>query len=79
MPEPNVAGFERVFFRNNGRTGGHSMNEAVLALQSVSISLRQSGCTDYEKPFVYLLFGKGQRALLVDTGFSSWKPGATFC
>ena len=29
--------------------------------------LRQSGCTDYEKPFVYLLFGK-QRALLFDTG-----------
>jgi len=29
--------------------------------------LRQSGCTDYEKPFVYLLFGK-QSALLYDTG-----------
>jgi hydroxyacylglutathione hydrolase len=29
--------------------------------------LRQSGCTDYEKPFVYLLFGK-ERALLLDTG-----------
>ena len=29
--------------------------------------LRQSGCTDYEKPFVYLFFGK-QRALLFDTG-----------
>jgi len=29
--------------------------------------LRQSGCTDYEKPFVYLLFGK-KTALLYDTG-----------
>jgi len=29
--------------------------------------LRQSGCTDYEKPFLYLLFGK-ERALLLDTG-----------
>jgi glyoxylase-like metal-dependent hydrolase (beta-lactamase superfamily II) len=29
--------------------------------------LRQSGCTDFEKPFVYLLFGK-DRALLLDTG-----------
>lgn len=29
--------------------------------------LRQSGCTDFEKPFVYLLFGK-ERALLLDTG-----------
>ncbi|HWJ34186.1 MAG TPA: MBL fold metallo-hydrolase [Steroidobacteraceae bacterium] len=29
--------------------------------------LRQSGCTDFEKPFIYLLFG-GERALLLDTG-----------
>jgi hypothetical protein len=29
--------------------------------------LRQSGCTDYEKPFVFLLFG-ADRALLLDTG-----------
>src|SRR5580658_8697147 len=29
--------------------------------------LRESGCTDYEKPFLYLFFGR-QRALLEDTG-----------
>jgi hydroxyacylglutathione hydrolase len=29
--------------------------------------LRQSGCTDFEKPFVFLLFGT-QRALLLDSG-----------
>jgi hydroxyacylglutathione hydrolase len=29
--------------------------------------LRQSGCINYEKPFLYLIFGK-QQALLVDTG-----------
>jgi glyoxylase-like metal-dependent hydrolase (beta-lactamase superfamily II) len=29
--------------------------------------LRQSGCTNYEKPFLYLIFGDGQ-VLLVDTG-----------
>jgi glyoxylase-like metal-dependent hydrolase (beta-lactamase superfamily II) len=29
--------------------------------------LRQSGCIDYEKPFLYLLFGK-DKALLEDTG-----------
>lgn len=29
--------------------------------------LRQSGCTDYEKPFVYLIFGT-DRGLLLDTG-----------
>jgi hydroxyacylglutathione hydrolase len=29
--------------------------------------LRESGCTNYEKPFLYLIFGK-DRALLIDTG-----------
>ena len=29
--------------------------------------LRQSGCSNYEKPFLYLLFGK-EKALLLDTG-----------
>ena len=29
--------------------------------------IRQSGCLDYEKPFVFLLFGK-ERGLLLDTG-----------
>jgi glyoxylase-like metal-dependent hydrolase (beta-lactamase superfamily II) len=29
--------------------------------------LRQSGCTDFEKPFVFLIFGR-ERALLLDTG-----------
>jgi len=29
--------------------------------------LRESGCTNYEKPFLYLFLG-GERALLVDTG-----------
>jgi hydroxyacylglutathione hydrolase len=29
--------------------------------------LRESGCTNYEKPFLYLFFGK-EKALLIDTG-----------
>src|SRR3954471_16044708 len=29
--------------------------------------LRESGCLNYEKPFLYLIFGK-ERALLLDTG-----------
>ncbi len=33
--------------------------------------LRESGCTDYEKPFLFLFFGK-DKALLLDTG--SGKP-----
>jgi glyoxylase-like metal-dependent hydrolase (beta-lactamase superfamily II) len=31
--------------------------------------LRQSGCTNFEKPFLYLIFGR-ERVLLVDTGAS---------
>jgi glyoxylase-like metal-dependent hydrolase (beta-lactamase superfamily II) len=31
------------------------------------VILRQSGCTNYEKPFLFLLFGR-DKALLVDTG-----------
>src|SRR3977135_2830197 len=38
--------------------------------------LRQSGCTHYEKPFLYLIFGK-DRALLVDTG-AGVSDAATF-
>lgn len=29
--------------------------------------IRQSGCTNFEKPFLYLLFGRG-KAMLIDTG-----------
>jgi glyoxylase-like metal-dependent hydrolase (beta-lactamase superfamily II) len=35
--------------------------------------LRESGCTHYEKPFLYLIFGR-ERALLVDTGASDAAP-----
>jgi glyoxylase-like metal-dependent hydrolase (beta-lactamase superfamily II) len=38
--------------------------------------LRQSGCTDFEKPFVFLLFG-GERALLLDTGSRRGNPAPT--
>lgn len=34
--------------------------------------LRQSGCVHYEKPFLYLLFGR-ERAMLLDTG--AGRPG----
>ncbi len=37
--------------------------------------VRQSGCLDYEKPFLYLLFGK-ERALLVDTGSRNFPAAA---
>jgi hydroxyacylglutathione hydrolase len=38
--------------------------------------LRQSGCTHYEKPFLYLIFGK-EKALLLDTGAGTPQTAAT--
>jgi glyoxylase-like metal-dependent hydrolase (beta-lactamase superfamily II) len=43
----------------------HAYNDDLLIL-------RQSGCVHYEKPFLYLLFGR-ERALLLDTG--AGRPG----
>ena len=43
----------------------------VHEYNSTFIILRQSGCTNFEKPFLYLLLGSRQ-ALLIDTG----APGA---
>jgi glyoxylase-like metal-dependent hydrolase (beta-lactamase superfamily II) len=37
--------------------------------------LRESGCTNYEKPFLYLFFGN-DRALLVDTGAGASEAAA---
>src|SRR5258708_26364867 len=37
--------------------------------------LRQSGCTHYEKPFLYLIKGS-ERALLIDTGAGKPEVGA---
>src|SRR5580704_5713060 len=52
-------------------TGGPNCLEVpdwqVQQYNSTFLILRESGCTHYEKPFLYLIFGK-ERALLVDTG-----------
>lgn len=39
----------------------------VHSYNATFVILRQSGCTHYEKPFLYLIVGS-ERALLVDTG-----------
>ena len=52
-------------------TGGPNCLEIpdwqVQQYNSTFFILRESGCTNYEKPFLYLILGK-ERALLVDTG-----------
>src|SRR6266487_5948582 len=62
------------------QTGGPNCLELpawqVHEYNSTFYILRESGCTHYEKPFLYLIFGT-RRVLLIDTGAgnpSTWKP-----
>ena len=70
-PEPNGAGLERGSFPSQWTTGGPDCSTVpkwqVHAYNSDFYLLRESGCTNYEKPFLYLFFGQ-ERALLQDTG-----------
>src|SRR5215467_13219351 len=70
-PEPNGAGLERGALPSQWVTGGPDCSKVpkwqVHAYNSDLYILRESGCTNYEKPFLYLFFGH-ERALLQDTG-----------
>src|SRR5262249_52885437 len=66
-----VPGVEQGVFPSSWITGGPNCLE-VPAWQIHEYNpnlyiLRESGCTHYEKPFLYLFFG-ADRALLIDTG-----------
>ncbi len=70
-PQPNGAGLETGSVPASWPPSGPNCIEVPDYLvhqynQNLFI-IRQSGCLDYEKPFVYLLFGK-DRGLLLDTG-----------
>ena len=52
---------------------GHAPQFMAHEYNPTFIILRQSGCTNFEKPFLYLLLGSRQ-ALLVDTGASPGCP-----
>jgi hydroxyacylglutathione hydrolase len=71
LPEPDGGPIQRGVLPARWATGGpHCMEMAEWQVHEYNPSLyilRQSGCTDFEKPFVYLLFGT-QKALLLDTG-----------
>jgi hydroxyacylglutathione hydrolase len=71
IPQPDGGGVQPGTLPLTWQTGGpncmdlpdwqiHEYNEDFYIL-------RESGCTNYEKPFLYLIFGKS-RALLIDTG-----------
>ncbi len=71
-PEPNGAGLEEGTIPDRWITGGPVCNETspkwqVHAYNADVYIIRESGCTNYEKPFLYLFFGK-DKALLQDTG-----------
>ena len=71
FPEPDGGNLERGVLPQHWMSGGPKCMEMpewqVHEYNPTFFILRQSGCTDYEKPFVYLIFGR-ERALLFDTG-----------
>lgn len=71
FPEPNGGSVERGVLPDHWATGGPKCMEMpewqVHEYNPNLYLLRQSGCTDYEKPFIFLIFGK-DKALLLDTG-----------
>jgi hydroxyacylglutathione hydrolase len=70
-PYPNGGGVRPGVLPANWISGGPNCIEVpdwqVHAYNEDFYILRQSGCVNYEKPFLYLLFGK-DKALLEDTG-----------
>ncbi len=64
-------GLEKGTLPEHWPTGGPNCMEMqeyyIHAYNPTLYILRQSGCTDYEKPFVYLIFGN-DKAMLWDTG-----------
>lgn len=71
-PQPDGAGLEPGTIPDRWITGGPECNAAspkwqVHPYNSDLYIIRESGCTNYEKPFLYLFFGK-EKAMLQDTG-----------
>ena len=71
LPELDGGSIQRGVLPERWATGGpHCMEMPEWQVHEYNPDLyilRQSGCTDFEKPFVFLLFGK-DKALLLDTG-----------
>ena len=76
-PEPDGAGVRAGVLPDRWITGGPNCVEIpdwqVHQYNEDFYILRESGCTNYEKPFLYLIFGH-DRAMLEDTG--AGKPEA---
>lgn len=76
LPQPNGGELERGTIPFEWQTGGPKCMEVpdwqVHEYNPNFYILRQSGCTDTEMPFLYLIFGK-ERGLLWDTGSRNGK------
>lgn len=70
-PQPNGAGLEAGTLPARWSTGGPRCMESpdwfIHEYNANFFILRESGCSHYEKPFLYLIFGQ-DRVLLLDTG-----------
>ena len=71
IPETNGGGVRPGTMKDSWLSGGRRCLELpdwqVREYNPDFFILRESGCVNYEKPFLYLLFGSS-RALLLDTG-----------
>ncbi len=78
-PEPNGAGVIEGTLPKHWTPAGPKCMEVsdwqVHEYNPDFYIVRQSGCLDFEKPFLYLLFGK-DRALLFDTGSRNFPAAA---
>jgi hydroxyacylglutathione hydrolase len=70
-PEPDGGGVRPGTLPASWRTGGPTCGDApeweIQAYNPDLYILRENGCVNYEKPFLYLFFGS-DKALLIDTG-----------
>ncbi len=69
-PQPNAAAVERGVLPPTWITGASCPETPQFRIHEYNpdfFILRQSGCTNFEKPFLYVIFGR-RSALLVDTG-----------
>ena len=73
IAQPDGGGVDRGSLPPSWTTGASCPETPAFRTHAYNddfIILRQSGCTNFEKPFLYLLSG-GRSALLVDTGAAS--------
>jgi hydroxyacylglutathione hydrolase len=79
-PEPNGGGVRAGTLPKAWRTGGPTCGEApeweIHDYNPDFYILRENGCVNYEKPFLYLLFGR-DKCLLLDTGAGQTHVAAT--